>query len=245
MRTVTIPQRFCGPPQSANGGWMAGLLADEFGAHTLGSAVEVTLSAPPPLDTPLLVVGNAAEGALELHDGATIVARARAVDALDLLGGDIPEAPAFEVARACMAESPMLRDASAHPFPGCFVCGPDRAPGDGLRLFPSEWFGHDLFVAAHRPQLGECGVPYVWAALDCPSSFPMYLERDPFPGPLVLGRMTATVVRELVPDEPLVITAWRESAEGRKLCTQVAMRDDAGRVVGRAAAVWIRLRPTS
>ena len=26
--------------------------------------------------------------------------------------------------------------ADDHPFPGCFVCGPDRAEGDGLRLFP-------------------------------------------------------------------------------------------------------------
>ena len=25
---------------------------------------------------------------------------------------------------------------SAHPFPTCFVCGPERAEGDGLRLFP-------------------------------------------------------------------------------------------------------------
>jgi hypothetical protein len=23
-----------------------------------------------------------------------------------------------------------------HPFPTCFTCGPDRAPGDGLRIFP-------------------------------------------------------------------------------------------------------------
>ena len=23
-----------------------------------------------------------------------------------------------------------------HPFPGCFVCGTERAAGDGLRLFP-------------------------------------------------------------------------------------------------------------
>src|SRR5438552_14612416 len=44
MRSVVIERRFCGPPNSANGGYVCGLLA----AHIDGNA-EITLLAPPPL----------------------------------------------------------------------------------------------------------------------------------------------------------------------------------------------------
>ena len=49
MSMLTIERRFCGPPASGNGGYVAGLLARELG----GSVCEVTLLAPPPLDRPL------------------------------------------------------------------------------------------------------------------------------------------------------------------------------------------------
>ena len=28
-----------------------------------------------------------------------------------------------------------------HAFPGCFVCGPERLRGDGLRIFAGPWTG--------------------------------------------------------------------------------------------------------
>ena len=44
MKFVAIEKRFCGPPKSANGGYVCGLLA----SYIDGDA-EITLLAPPPL----------------------------------------------------------------------------------------------------------------------------------------------------------------------------------------------------
>ena len=51
MQTTTIQRRFCGPPNSGNAGYVCGMLA----RHITGAA-EVTLRAPPPLETELDVV---------------------------------------------------------------------------------------------------------------------------------------------------------------------------------------------
>jgi len=51
MKSVMIEQRFCGPPRSANGGYVCGLVA----SYIEGSA-EVTLMAPPPLNRRLDIV---------------------------------------------------------------------------------------------------------------------------------------------------------------------------------------------
>src|SRR5215472_8325674 len=51
MKSVLIEKRFCGPPTSANGGYVCGLLA----THIDGNA-EITLRAPPPLLQRLAIV---------------------------------------------------------------------------------------------------------------------------------------------------------------------------------------------
>src|SRR5205823_337318 len=73
-----------------------------------------------------------------------------------------------------------------HPFPGCFVCGPEREPGDGLRLLPVAL--GDGRVAA-RVNLAEPSIPMVWAALDCPGAFAVNPGFDR--GVTVLGRLAA------------------------------------------------------
>ena len=45
---LEIPERFCGPPNSGNGGYVCGLLAKQ-----LAGTVSVRLKAPPPLKTKL------------------------------------------------------------------------------------------------------------------------------------------------------------------------------------------------
>src|SRR4051812_4715533 len=67
--TVTVSSRFCGPPGSGNGGYTAGLLAED-----LDGAVEVTLRRPPPLDRPFTVVRTV--GRVELRDGDDLIAEA-------------------------------------------------------------------------------------------------------------------------------------------------------------------------
>ena len=230
----------CGPPESANGGYTAGLLAAALTTHGSQAAVEVSLLAPPPLERPLAIVTGPAGTAVLLDDDVE-VATARTVD---FEPPQLPHRVSFADAEALAPTSVMVRSPELHPFPGCFVCGPDRAPGDGLRLFPAEVPGARMFVAPYRPRAEHVAMEYVWAALDCPSSFPMYEADDPFPGPLVLGRMVARIVHPLEPGEPLVVASWRTGAEGRKLSTAVVLHDDSGRVLAAARAIWIRLRPT-
>ena len=166
----SIARRFCGPPQSGNGGYVCGRL----GKHLLGS-VAVRLRVPPPLDVELLVEASGTEA--RLLQGSTVVAEAR----LAPLQIQVPAAPSFaEAAEASKGYVGFIR----HSFPGCFVCGPDRGAGDGLRIFPGAAAGRALVAAPWVPDssLAE-GAPtimpeYMWAALDCPSGFAVM----PLPG---------------------------------------------------------------
>jgi len=75
LTEIIIDKRFCGPPNSGNGGYVCGRLA-----QLIPGAAEVTLRAPPPLDTPLATSATN-DGTWELRDGAKIVATGRAVSA--------------------------------------------------------------------------------------------------------------------------------------------------------------------
>ena len=123
MTSIIIDKRYCGPPNSGNGGYVCGRLA----RHIPGGA-EVTLRAPPPLDKPLDVVATD-DGLWELRDGATVVATGRParVELARL------ETASFDEARAAELLTPIKPH--EHPLPTCFVCGPARAKGDGLRIF--------------------------------------------------------------------------------------------------------------
>ena len=71
MTTVVIDRRYCGPPNSGNGSYVCGRLAQ----HVQGGA-EITLRAPPGLEKPLDVVAMDG-GSCELRDGAIVVATGR------------------------------------------------------------------------------------------------------------------------------------------------------------------------
>ena len=111
-----------GPPTAATpaGGWPS----------SLGTEVaSVSLRAPPPLDRPLDVVRG--EERVELRDGDTLVAEGER----DELLIDVPDAVTPADAAAA-SQAGFERWAGVHPFPTCLVCGPQREPGDGMRVFP-------------------------------------------------------------------------------------------------------------
>ena len=235
--TLIIPARFCGPPTSGNGGYSAGLLAASIDSE----AVEVTLQRPPPLDRPLEVVREN-DGAV-LREGDDIVARA-VPTTIEL---DAPEPVSVGVA-VVAAESSRFRQAPGeHPFPTCFVCGPARAEGDGLRLFPGRVDGTDLFAVPWSPasefadRSGYVRDELVWAALDCPSSFAMYLEEDPLEGPYVLGRLAVRIGARPRTDNDYVVTSWRVGVDGRKLFAGSALYDARGALLAIGRATWIRV----
>ena len=121
---------------------------------------------------------------MALYDGETVVATARPTT----LAIQIPAAPDFAQAGAA---SKRYRGFESHFYPGCFVCGPDREAGDGLRIFAgpfSSESGPDGMVAAAwvpdaslADSSGWLAPEFIWAALDCPGAYA-------FPEPTKIGR---------------------------------------------------------
>lgn len=223
---VSIPGRFCGPPSSGNGGYVAGLMAAAF-----DGPVEVTLRKPPPLDRSLqLEPGSPAR----LHAGADVVAEARQA----VLEVDVPPVPAFASAETIAAA---FAGFEQHAFPGCFVCGPDRLPGDGLRIFPGRLPGSDVVAAPWIPHASLTAADGVvlpailWAALDCPGYFAAADDGET----AVLGRMTAEVDPCITAGERCVVVGWPLGRSGRKLHAGTALVDASGTVRGRSLQTWI------
>lgn len=239
MTWIIIDKRYCGPPNSGNGGYVCGRLA----RHIPGAA-EVTLRAPPPLDRPLDAVATD-DGTWELRDGAKLVATGRPTNVeLARL-----EKASFEEARAAELRTPVKPH--EHPLPTCFVCGPARAKGDGLRIFAGP-LGRDVRNAVLAaswipdPNLaaedGLVASEFLWSALDCPTGYACNYnqESDSFDqAPLLLGRMSARIEARPRPGDRCVITAWPTGRDGRKRTAEAAVHDENGRLLAVARATWI------
>jgi hypothetical protein len=232
--TLVIPQRFCGPPGSGNGGYVAGRLAACTGA---ARPVEVTLRRPAPLATRLTVWGSAGP-VWTLTAGADAIAEAR------LAGPGLDLAPPVRPGPAAIGEAAPRAD---HPFPGCFVCGPARRPGDGLGLAPAPVPGAGGVVAARwtppadlADARGRVETAIVWAALDCPGYFAI-LSAAPL-RKLLLGRMTATLAAPVRAGEPYAVIGWPLGGSGRRYQAATALLGADGRVRALSRQVWIAPR---
>lgn len=227
---ITIPSQFNGPPGSGNGGYSAGLAAS-----FLHGGAEVELRAPPPLETALDVVR--ADGGIEVHHGETLVIRAR--PATPLL--TVPKAPPLAAARLGRTTYP---SPEAHGLPTCFVCGPSRAPGDGLCIFAGPVDGFDGVADTWTPEASLAGEDgrirqeILWAALDCPSAFAIKGNDNL----MLLGRICARIDTAPLPGEELIITGWHERSEGRKHFTGSALYTADGALLAQADTLWIELR---
>ena len=237
---IRIDPRFCGPPDSANGGYACGLVA----AHVDGPA-EVTLRLPPPLATPLRVE-QADGGGVRVLEGDQLVAegvRRRDED----LGIAFPEPVGIAQAEAAAAASHLHEHPEEHPFPTCFVCGPQRAPDDGLHVLVGPVAGRAVAGATWTPAADLAGADgvvrpeFVWATLDCSGGVGSWYP-DPIGGnPFVLGRMAVTTSGPIRTGAPQVVVGWRAGHEGRKITAGSAMFTAAGDLVGLACATWIQL----
>jgi hypothetical protein len=228
VETFSIDRRFRGPAQSGNGGYVCGRIA----RHVPGVAT-VRLAIPPPLDTPLQV--DVTEGVARLLSGTTLVGEGRPAE-LDI------EAPAPVSFETATASSEDFHGFKQHTFPECFVCGPHRRPGDGLRIFAGPVAGRDV-VAAPWVVDESLGTPvateFLWAALDCPSGFALW---SPLEGTtVVLGQLTASIRGELQPGDKCVAMGWPLHVEGRKRFAGSAVFTDAGKLVAVARAIWIEV----
>lgn len=218
---MQIPARFNGPPGSGNGGWSAGAFAMAVPAGS--AATEVTLRRPPPLDTPLTVTG----GAVHDPDG-TLIAQ---VAAAGTAGDPVPPV-SFDEAAEVSAAYPGF---TAHPFPTCYVCGPDRP--DGLRLFPG--FLPDGRSAAPWVVPADAGIETMWAALDCPGGWAALHTGRTF----VLGRIAAQVGTVAEPGSRCVVVGRADSMDGRKAYTRSTVYGPDGTALATARATWIEINP--
>ena len=239
MAPLVIAPRFCGPPDSGNGGYACGLIADR-----LDGQAEITLRAPPPLATPMTVEHRAGGSARVLH-GRTLVAEGTC-----LPGGLDMEPPGpvpLSEARAAGARSRLRTHPEQHPFPSCFVCGPHRQPGDGLRILPGPVTGRDLSADVWYPDESLAGPDgylrpeFVWAALDCPGAIGAIGEAPGAPAYL-LGRFSARQTGPVKTGEPYVVVGWRLGEDGRKLLAGSALFTATGQLAALARATWIRLK---
>jgi len=218
--TVTIDRRYRGPRTSANGGYAAGLLGSR-----LGTASQVTLRLPPPLERPLTVRRDGDR--LLLEDGDVLVAEATAGDP----GVTPPPAPGAAVAEGAAAG---VGAWGPPEFAECFVCGV-RDDGSGLGIHPGPVPGADGLVAA--TWIAHDVTPeVVWAAIDCPGA---YAAGDPERGEIVLGRMTARVDRPPEDGEGCVVVGWPLGEDGRKLFAGTALFGASGDLLAVARQVWI------
>lgn len=241
MTSIIIDKRFCGPPNSGNGGYVCGRLA-----RHIGGGAEVTLRAPPPLDRMLDVAATDA-GMFELRDGATVVAtgRSASVELARLEKASFDDAHAAELATPIRPHE--------HPLPTCFVCGPARAAGDGLRISAGPLARH---CSKGAPVLAATWIPdaslsaddglvapeFVWSALDCPTGYAVSYDEESggFDAtPMLLGQMSVRIEMRPRPEERCVITAWQAGRDGRRRVAEAAAYGEAGTLLAVARATWI------
>ncbi len=248
--TITIPAQFRGPPESGNGGYVAGAIAGCFptgGQPAPDAAIEVTLRAPTPLDRPMTVLHPEAD-VMQLILGETLIAEAGRTS----LRLEIPEPPSYAAALAARSESPsfirninpLLVDGTGfHPI--CFCCGADVEADAGLHVYAAPVEGFDGVAAAWNPHErfadpdGNLPERILWAALDCPGQFAYYAAGIRTG---MLGRMTARILRSVPAGQDLRVIGWCLEVERSKHFAGTALFDASGDLCGYSRQVWIGRR---
>lgn len=231
LKTLRVARRFCGPAESSNGGYFAGLVAGLV-PHTLS----VRLRVPPPLETEFAVL-DLKGGGVEVRHGDELIGEGSPAE----LSVQAPASPGYLVA---LEASRNYIGFAHHRFPTCFVCGTQRARGDGLRIFAGAVPGRDMVAAPWVPDAsldrgdGKVRPEFMSAALDCPG----YYAVTPDDRSMLLAQFTAHLDRLVHVGESCTLIGWRIGANGRKHEAGTALFDGDGELCGRAQALWIEPR---
>ena len=236
VTSLSFGRRFRGFDSGALGGYAAGAVV----AGRISGPTEVNLRSLPPLGRELKLSEQGDDRALALFDGETLVLEAKPAP-FEL---EIP--PPTGLTEAEEAGDRLIHDEIGHLYPGCFTCGPDREPGDGLRLFMGRSAtDSDLLVSAWTPDPslaeGTDAIPteMVWAALDCPSIWAV--GEFPEGGFNVLARQRVESLAPVPVGEPSIVSAWPIERGGRKHRTGVAIHARDGRLLARGESLLVEV----
>jgi hypothetical protein len=232
---LVIPSRFCGPPDSGNGGYVCGRIAGY-----LDGPVTVTLRRPIPLATAMSVEPDD-DGSLRIRHGGTLIA-----EAAPSPGHQAPPIPGPVSVAEAHAAAGRARYFADPVYPTCFGCGMRRPPGDGLRIFPGALTSRGLWAAPWTPDpsvsdaSGRVRPEVVWAALDCPSGIAVAeaasLSQDTA---ILLGQMTAGPIVPPAAGDQCRVIAWPIGRDGRKLTAGSAVLGPDGEVLATASTLWL------
>jgi hypothetical protein len=233
-----VGPRYQGFPHAVLGSYVAGLAVGH-----LDGPVEVNLRSLPLIDRDFELTDEP-DGSVVLRDGETIVldAHERAFDV------DVPAPPSLEEAR--QAAGRLLHDEAPHPFAGCFCCGPERDPGDGLRVHVGRTTPTGPLASAWTPhpahgEDGELPPELVWSALDCPAIWAAWSDRVPAQPPegrfTVLARQRLEQLAPVPVGEPSILTAWIAEREGRKTLCGTAIHAPNGELLVRADSLLVAI----
>jgi hypothetical protein len=220
--SVVIQERFCGFPRLALGGYVGGVLA-----KAVGRSVEVRLLKPVRIGARLDLERPDPDRAV-LRDAEETVAEARVIR-LDI------GAPAVVGLAETRAASRSYPGFDHHLFSGCFCCGPSRAAGDGLRIFPGLVPGRNTVAAVWAPHAsvadadGNVWMEAVWSALDCPGLWALVAAAPADSATqVVTGTLAAEAIEPLRLGEKYIVLGWPLGRDGRKLFAGAAVMSIGG-----------------
>lgn len=233
-----VSSRFRGPPNSANGGYCAGYMAER-----LGGSGTVRLKAPVPLEEPLRFEReNGADGVRErlrrVSDGSEI-AEAWPATLADT-------APPLPDAEHLQRLTDAFERPDGNPYAHCFGCGEQREPDDAIRVLAGQLPGSGLSGAIWRARDefadddGLLAPRYVWTALDCTSGLAaLHLDRSP----IITGTMQARLDAPVRTGADYAVLAWPIAKDGRKITTGSAIYGLNGALKAIGRVTWITIQP--
>lgn len=208
MTQVVIHPRFTGLPGIALGGYVGGILARQR------PIAEVVFRRPVHIGKSYQWV-EGTDATDQLKEGDNVLAEARGAS-LDI---ELPRAVTLDESKIATQDYPGNRK---HLFPNCFVCGPLRTEGDGLRIFPGIVEGRQVVAAPWTPpsslsdERGAVKSEFVWSALDCPTIWPLILWSNPDSEDLVVSsRLTVNLISPLIAGQTHIVMGWKIEESGR------------------------------
>lgn len=229
--SILVHHRFNGPPHSAHGGYICGLIAAATGAN-----VRVRLYKPPPLDTEFAMIERPPDE-WRVTDGKDTIAAATRTE----IRVHVPRAPEYMQAMDASLHFPGFK---SDVFSDCFVCGHHRQRPDGLRIFPGNVPGGFIYAAPWVPThdladaSGKVKPEFIWSVLDCPGYYASFTDLRP----ALLGEFTVHIDRLVHADEACVIIGWPILVEGRKHKVGTALFDEDGERCALGVATWVETK---